>query len=149
MGTQTQAQRALQRAEDVLARLDDEERIASAFGYNEAQFRFHEGNTYTHLHDTAAAGSAQDRALSLYPQSDFLDRALIHLDRSSCLAYEGDVSEASLLAARTLEALSQAQRAGLVDARAREIFEAIPAKQRQLPAVSDFRDCLKLNSSPG
>jgi len=39
----------------------------SAFGYNQAQLRFHEGNAYTHLHDTRAAWEAQERALELCP----------------------------------------------------------------------------------
>jgi hypothetical protein len=46
---------ALSRAEQMLGSLDSDSIVPSAFGYDEAQFRFHESNSYTHLHETEAA----------------------------------------------------------------------------------------------
>lgn len=64
---------ALQRAETCLSHLDAGSIGTSAFDYNEAQLRFHEGNAFTHLHDTSAAWQAQERALLLCPASDYMD----------------------------------------------------------------------------
>jgi len=135
---------ALKRAELVLSHLKGDSLAPSAFGYNEAQFRFHEGNALTHLHDTKPAWAAQKRALALYPTNDYMDRALIQLDRASCRAYDGDVSAAAVHAARTLVDLTDEQRSGLITARTRQIVQEIPSKYRGLPAVLELRDALML-----
>lgn len=49
---------ALQRAEACFSQLNAESIGTSAFSYNEAQLRFHEGNALTHLHDTGSAWQA-------------------------------------------------------------------------------------------
>ena len=56
---------ALGRAEAILAALEPGSVIASAFGYTESQFRFHEGNAYTRLRDPPGAASAGTRAGAL------------------------------------------------------------------------------------
>lgn len=48
---QRETREALDRAESILSRLSGDTLIPSAFGYNEASFRFHEGNSYTHLRE--------------------------------------------------------------------------------------------------
>jgi hypothetical protein len=149
MGRDAQARAALRRAEAALAQLDDDSRAASAFGYNEAQYRFHEGNTFTHLHDTAAAWVAQDQALELYPAQDYLDRTLIQLDRASCFAHDGDTVAASSLVINTMTGLTGAQRAGLVTVRAREVFLALPARHRALPAARELGDVLMIAEAEG
>src|SRR5262249_11873708 len=85
---------ALQKAAATLSELDATIAIPSAFGYDEAQLRFHEGSAYSNLHDTDRAWLAQRRALELYPASDYLDRTLIHLDRAACLVHDGDIRAA-------------------------------------------------------
>ncbi|MGW5154105.1 hypothetical protein ACWEPN_01345 [Nonomuraea wenchangensis] len=45
--------------------------------YNEAQLYFHRGNAYTYLGNTRAAWQAQQRALELHSETEYLDRALI------------------------------------------------------------------------
>lgn len=74
---------AIEVAESTLSRLRPDEVVASAFGYDEAQLRFHAGNAYTHLGDTTAAWLAQERALELYSHDDHLDRSLIEPFRVS------------------------------------------------------------------
>ena len=92
LGAARDARAALDRAEVAVSNLEPEALVPSAFGYNEAQLRFHEGNTLTHLRDTRAAWTAQDQALALYPERDYLDRSLVELDRATCLAHDGDVA---------------------------------------------------------
>jgi transcriptional regulator with XRE-family HTH domain len=131
-------------AERALADLDDGDLIASAFGYNEAQLRFHEGNAYTHLHDSARAWAAQQRALELYDPIDYLDRALVHLDRMSCLNSDGDAGDAIGYGTATLTALTADQRRGMIDIRAREVIDAFPPAQWALPAARELREMVTL-----
>lgn len=116
--------------------------MPSAFGYNEAQLRFHEGNAYTHLHDTAAANTAQERALSLVPYRDFLDRTLIRLDSAACLAHDREVDEAMRVATNALLDLTAEQRTGLALLRGAEVLQSLPRSRRALPAAREFHDLL-------
>jgi hypothetical protein len=140
---------ALHCATTVLDALAADEQTSSAFGYNEAQLRFHEGNAYTHLHDTARAWQAQQRALDLYPSTDYTDRALIHLDRAHCLAYDGDASLASEYATQALRALRPDQRSGLINDRGRQILAILPDSSRALPGRRDLNDILADSDEPG
>lgn len=134
---------ALRRAEEMLSKLDGFDLAPSAFGYNEAQLRFHEGNTYTHLRDTGAAWKAQQRALGLIPQNDYTDRTLTNLDRAVCLAHDGDGREAASHASIALSGLADEQRRGIILARGRDVIRAIPASDRTLPPVRQFRELIE------
>ncbi|HMC09361.1 MAG TPA: helix-turn-helix transcriptional regulator [Actinomycetota bacterium] len=137
-----EASATLREAEAIFAALDNDAVTASAFGYNEAQLRFHEGNALTHLGDTKAALSAQDRALALLPAGDFMDRALTELDRAVCLARDGDASAAASGALDTLLRLSEQQRQGIISRRAEQLVAALP-RQGQAPAPArELRDLL-------
>lgn len=144
-----EARTALVRAESAVGALDPDALVPSAFGYNEAQLRFHEGNALTHLHDTKAAWVAQDRALALYPASDYLDRTLLELDRASCLAYDGDADAAMTYAMRTLVSLSDEQRRGLILLRGRQVLDSLMPQERALPAAQDFHDLLTTTEGTG
>ena len=146
LGRLLETQEALRRAEAILADLDASSTVPSAFSYNEAQLRFHEGSAYTHLHDTKSAWAAQARALELVPENDYTDRTLTHLDRAVCLAHDGDSSAALTYAARALTDLTEDQRQGIIVLRAHEMLGAIPVRQRSLPAVREFQDLLMLPS---
>lgn len=143
-GDNDQTRRALGTAEDLLERLTLADTKPSAFGYDEAQFRFHCGNAYTHLGDTPAAWPAQDRALQLYPDADYLDRALIGLDRAACLVHDGDIWEGAQQLTGVLTTLTPPQRDQLVLARARRILDTVPAARHGTPAVRDAHDLLAI-----
>lgn len=136
---------ALIRAEETLALLDgDETSAVSAFGYNEAQLRFHESNALTHLGDTKQALQTQERALQLVAPEDFMDRVFICLDRAMCLTESGDISGAASYALETLTAISAGQRRGIIAGRAREVLGKFSeTDQRSLPAACDLRDLLQ------
>jgi len=144
LGDRRATHEALDNAMNTLATLDATDVVASAFGYNEAQLRFHEGNAWTALHDTSRAWTAQAQALGLYPHTDWMDRTFIHLDRAACLAHDGEVDAAVAQASQALLALPAAHRTGLILQRARRLSDSIPTKQRTLPAVRDFREVLAL-----
>lgn len=149
MGRSQETHDALHRAESALSHLRDRDLGTSAFSYNEAQLRFHEGNAYTHLHDTRAAWEAQQRALELYPMADYLDRALIVLDRASCLAEDGDVSGAVEHALQSLAELSESQRRGIITLRAQEIISSLSSRGQQLATTREFQELLALPAEAG
>ena len=142
LGRRDETETALRSAQTILAALDESAVAPSAFGYNEAQLRFHQGSAYTHLHNTESAWKAQRRALELTPENDYTDITLTHLDRSVCLAQDGDSLAAVSYAAQALGALSDAQRQGIIILRAREIVDSIPARQLALPPVREFKEML-------
>jgi tetratricopeptide (TPR) repeat protein/transcriptional regulator with XRE-family HTH domain len=144
LGQATETHRALAVADIALDRLDADSVTESAFGYNEAQLRFHEGNALTHLGDTDAARSAHERALELYPNDNYLDRALVHLDQAACLVQDGEPDAALAQAATTLLDLTIAQREGIIDSRARQVLGSLSRDQGRLPAARELRDIINL-----
>ena len=149
LGRPTETRDALIRAEWILPRLDADSLVPSAFGYSEAQLRFHESSALTHLRDARGAWAAQERALQLTPEYDYTDRALTQLDRATCLVYEGDASAAAEYATGALASLTKAQRQGIILMRAQNIVRALPPHEATLPAVSDLRDLVMDSSSEG
>lgn len=137
-GTRT----ALERADVLLSLLDDSAVTDSAFGYTEAQLRFHEGNAYTHLENSARAWPAQQRALELCPASDYMDRTLTLLDRADCLAHDGELDGSLQCMTEALGGLDERQRHGIITARAQTSLAALPPPQRALPAARELRDLL-------
>lgn len=144
-----QTRAALMHAENTLGGLAAVEVNTSAFGYNEAQLRFHEGSALTHLGDTVAAWKAQQRALELCPPADYMDRALTRLDRTICLVREGDVSGALEYAIASLEPLTDNQREGIITLHGQDVLEKLSSRQRALPAAQQLRELLTPISSTG
>lgn len=141
-GDETDA--ALRRAEAILAGLSPEDVAESAFGYNEAQLRFHEGNALTHLRDRSRVWEATDRALALYPASDYMDRTLIQLDRADCLIHDGEVTEGAAQVARTLLELPAQRRDGLIVQRARGLAQNAARRGGPTAAVRQLHELLEL-----
>lgn len=144
MGRRSESLRALDRANDAMGGLHGVARSASAFGYNEAQLRFHEGNALTHLGDVDAAWIAQKQALALYPLEDS-DRVLVHLDRSVGLVRAGDAEAALVYASDALADAPPEHRVGIVVSRTRQLVDEL--ERARLPAAvvnGDVRHLLEL-----
>lgn len=136
---------SLARAADTLAKLsDDEISNASAFSYSEAQFRFHESNALTHLGDTKSAYVAQERALGLVGQHDFMDATLVKLDHAICLTTDNDGTGAAGVALESMLALGVEHRRGIISRRAQEVLTAIPESGRRSSPARDLQDLLML-----
>lgn len=146
LGHRRESHEALGRAATVLDRLDGEALRVSAFGYREAQLRFHEGYVLTQLGDTEPAWSAQRQALALYTDREHLDRTLVHLDRADCLAQGGEFDHAFAHAGHVLLGLGKEHRSGLVLLRAHGLLNGLPPAARNVRAVREFRDLLALSS---
>lgn len=144
MGHRDDSYRALHRANDALSNLHGASRSASAFGYNEAQLKFHEGNALTHLGEIDAAWTAQKQALALYPVEDS-DRVLVHLDRSIGLARSGDAEAAIVYATDALTDAPLEHRVGIVVVRTRQLVEELTRQRLSAPVVNgDVRHLLEL-----
>lgn len=142
LGRDKEARDALKRAEDVLSHLEGDVLIPSAFGYNEASFRFHQGNAYTHLRDVKSAFKAQDRALELCGPDNYADWAMTRLDRAQCLIYANEIPDGLRHATETITSLTGPKRQGIISLRAKAIIEALPQKARSLPAARDMGELL-------
>jgi tetratricopeptide (TPR) repeat protein len=138
---------ALARTEAILGRLAPQQMTRSAFGYTEAQFRFHESSAWTSLGQVGAAMAAQDRALELCQPDDYTDWALTRLDRAACLARQGDPLAAVEYAASTLGQLGTGQRQGLITVRATELAKALPPTYQSAPATRELRELLHASNS--
>jgi len=141
-GRAAETRDALARAEAVLSQLDGDSLVPSAFGYNEASFRFHEGNAYTHLRDVKSAMRAQDRALELCAPDNYADWAMTRLDRAQCLIYAGDITSGLEYASETITTITPAQRRGIITLRGRDIVETLPEAEKRLPAARSFQELL-------
>jgi tetratricopeptide (TPR) repeat protein len=148
MDDHARTRESLSRAESILGRLGSDQLNPSAFGYTEAQLRFHEESAYTHLGDRERAFVAQDRALELCVPGDYMDWAMIRLDRARCLTDQGDVSEALTYATGTVLNLTEAQRTGIVTLRGRGLVEAMSEGRRWSAAVEEFRELVMSASDP-
>jgi transcriptional regulator with XRE-family HTH domain len=142
LGQATETTAALDRAEQALSGMEPASLVPSAFGYNRAQLAFHAGNAYTHLGDTHAARHAHEQALELYPSNDYLDRALVMLDRAECLLADNDIPAAASWAVRALDGAA-GQRDQMIDNRARQVLDRVPTGTATLPAVGELRDLLQ------
>lgn len=142
MGQQHETREALARAEKLLSLLAGDDLIPSAFGYNEAQLRFHEGSAYTHLRETKLAFKAQDRALELCGRDDYTDWALTRLDRATCLTYMSEIPSGVTYATETLIALTYSQCQGIIALRGREVLRTLPPGERRRPEACELRDVL-------
>jgi hypothetical protein len=120
--------------------------VPSAFGYNEAQLRFHAGSALTHLHDVKAAIAAQDRALELCMPGDYTDWAMTRLERAQCLTHSDETADALAYAAEIVDSLTMEQRKGLITLHGHEILDSLPRQRQALPAARDFRELLNLTS---
>ena len=132
-----------------MSRLGPAAAAASAFGYSESQFRFHEENAYTLLRDTRPALQTQERALVVCPAADYTDWALIRLDRAICLASSGEPDTAAAYAAQTLAQVGGDRGQGIIARRGLDVLHALPASYRTTPAGHEFAELTRvLRDSP-
>ncbi len=141
-GDNSQTFAAVGRAESYLEHLDPSLTESSAFGYDEAQLRFHQGSALTQLGSTKAALVAQDQALELYSEQNYLDRALVQLDRAQCFIHDKDVLSAIDLTVAAHSTLESPQLQGLIAVRIQEVLELLPLEAQSKSAVLDLKEAI-------
>jgi tetratricopeptide (TPR) repeat protein len=137
-----QAIRMLDRAHDGLEALPEPDRADTAFGYTQRQLYYYEGDALVTLGDCQRAERAYTRALRLYPQGEFLDRALINLGLARCLLEAGEPEQALGLSRDVLASLPREHRPHIVLRTARQLGRSAAARHAGLPAVREYRDAL-------
>jgi tetratricopeptide (TPR) repeat protein len=137
-----QAIRMLDRAHDGLEALPEPDRADTAFGYTQRQLYYYEGDALVTLGDCQRAERAFTRALRLYPQGEFLDRALINLGLARCLLEAAEPEQALGLSRDVLASLPREHRPHIVLRTARQLGRSAAARHAGLPAVREYRDAL-------
>lgn len=128
-----------------LSRLSTDLLTPSAFGYNEAQLRFHHGDAMIRLGQTEEASRALHGALALYPETDYMDRALAKLDLAACRIAAYDVRDAFEYAASAVLELDDSQRDNLILIRVRELLVSVPSRERRSVAARELREVWELS----
>ena len=123
---------------------DDE----SLSGWPEHRLRHTESYVNTHLGDVAAAYAAQDRALTLYPDSHARLRTQVQLHRATCLIREGNVGDGLRYAADLLDQLPGEQHNQLLQEVARQVIAAVPAVERRRVEAAALADRLPAVGRP-
>lgn len=137
-----QAIRMFDRAHDGLDALPESDRADTAFGYTQRQLLFYEGDALVTLGDCQRAERALTRALRLYPQGEFLDRALINLGLARCLLEAGEPEQALGLSRDVLAGLPREHRPPLLVRTARQLGRSAAARHAGLPAVREYKEAL-------
>jgi tetratricopeptide (TPR) repeat protein len=137
-----QAERSLGRAESILERLDERGAADSWYGYPAHKHWVHASHALTLAGATTKARAAQAQASGLARSTSWMTRALVSLDYAGCVVRDGDPDAAARQAVTTLRELPDDYRSGIVIARAREVYRAIPAQARALPSVHDLHQLI-------
>ncbi|MFB9718549.1 XRE family transcriptional regulator [Planobispora longispora] len=138
-----QAKRALSRARAAFSQMTTAEQEDLAFGYTERQLYFHQGDALVRLGQAMEADLILEQALTKYGPSDWLDPALIKLDRAKCKVMEGDIDEALSIATNTVSGLGEGCRTEILMRRAQEVVQLVESKAPNHPDLRTFHETLR------
>jgi hypothetical protein len=122
--------------------------VDSVYGQGEDRLRYTETWVYAHSGKTAKADAAAQRAMQLYPSSDYRSPAQINLLQAVARTSAGDVTEGIRHAQATYEVLHAAHRTTMVTNLARRVLHPIPPGQYAHPTVMAYRELVSLPGSP-
>lgn len=96
----------------------------------------------THLNHTATAYSAQDNALSRYPETMRWQAAMVRLHRARCLVIDGHPADGLVLANSALAALPELHHAGPVAELGLAVLTTLPVRERSRSEADELRQRL-------
>lgn len=137
-GNREEALSAVAEAERVMEILPSDQSIDTWFGYPRQKHHVHLSQALTLLGETSRAYDQQQRALELSRRPSVMTRALISIDRATCLAHDGELPEAADVAAQAYGELPASYRSGLPRARAMSVYDRV----RAVPEAERLRDAL-------
>jgi transcriptional regulator with XRE-family HTH domain len=148
-GRADEAEAELTRAEHLLSRLPSSVTadLDSVYVQGEDRLRYTETWIYAHNGHTVKADAAAQRAMSLYPSSDYRSPVQIKLLQAFARTTAGDVSEGIRHAQATYEVLPLAHRTTMVTSLAKRVLQPIPADQQEQQAVSAYRELVSVPAS--
>ncbi|MFD8386161.1 hypothetical protein ACFV2X_47975 [Streptomyces sp. NPDC059679] len=139
-GDQDEARSAVADAERLMEQLTPQQSADTWFGYPEQKHHVHLSQALTLLGETERAYKAQDQALRLSRSSSLMTRALITIDRATCLAHDQQPDEAARIAAQAFGELPAAYRTGLTRRRAVALHNTLQGR----PEANQLRDALAM-----
>ncbi len=134
---------SLDRAQDMLGDLPEEQRSDTALGYTERQLYFHTGDTLVSLGDWQGASRAFAQAGQMYSGYEVLDCALIALGQARCLLESDEPGQALLAGQQTLARLPAEHRTDVVLQVARALGQQAAERDPKLPALAAYREALQ------
>ncbi|MFJ2958516.1 transcriptional regulator [Streptomyces sp. NPDC087270] len=109
----------------IAEQLEGAETADTWFGYPMQKHHVHLSQAFTLLGNAQEAYDEQDAALGLTRAPSVMTRALLDIDRATCMSTEGDPAHAAEKAAGVWEALPTAYRGGLVRERISTLCDTI------------------------
>jgi hypothetical protein len=138
-GDRDRALAAVADAEGLMDRLTAQQASNTWTGYPEQKHHVHLSQALTLLGDTRRAYATQARALELSRSPSLMTRALITIDRATCLAHDGEPGKAARLAAQAYGELPASYRTGLTKTRVMSLYRTL----RATPGADQLRDALE------
>ncbi|MGH9609689.1 MAG: hypothetical protein ACRD34_08435 [Bryobacteraceae bacterium] len=143
LGDHESARLALESARRSFDELDAQQRVESVFAFSVRRWHFYESRILSLLGDIKSAIEAQDNALALYPREVVGDRALIQLDKASCIVRSNEIADGLQMASEILVCMAPEYRADIFIRYAWNVAAAVPARFRSGPEVAEYRELLR------
>lgn len=137
-GDKESARLALVNARKSFEALDLQHQDESVFGFSERRWRFYESRTLFLIGDIPSAIEAQQAAIALYPPDVVGDRALLQLDRASCVVRCQEISAGLRAATDILLDMPPEHRTDIFLRYAWKVVSAVPAKFRSQTQVIEY-----------
>ncbi|MGW0731844.1 hypothetical protein [Streptomyces sp. NPDC002851] len=137
-GNRDKALAAVADVEKLMDRLTPQQAADTWTGYPEQKHHVHLSQALTLLGETDRAHATQTRAMELSRSPSLMTRALITIDRASCLAHDGEPREAARIASQAYGELPSSYRSGLTRTRTLGLYRTL----RGEPGADQLKDAL-------
>lgn len=160
LGRADEATAAVRQLADMFEHLPDRttEDLATIYGYPQHRMWHTTSYVHTHLSDTpdrnkrtrelAAARTAQDHALGLYPPTWRRARAQVELHAARCLVHDRQLDDGAYHAQKVIDVLPAEHRTAMVLGMAQKVIDVVPAQERRRTSVVGLRERLTLRAGP-
>ncbi|MEV0442924.1 XRE family transcriptional regulator [Streptomyces spectabilis] len=119
-----------------------------AFSFPERRMLLYLSGAYTAMKRSSQARKIQEQALALYPARTGIDPALLQLEAAICLAHDRSPAEACHLAGSTFLRVPAGHRTHILEERARDVLDVLPAGIRTGRAARELTEILALPNGP-
>jgi transcriptional regulator with XRE-family HTH domain len=143
LGDKESGRAALETARRSFEALESRQQAESVFGFSERRWRFYESRILSLLDDIPSAIESQQRAIALYPPEVVGDRALLQLDRASCIVRCKEIDAGLRAATNILLGMPPEHRTDIFLRYAWKVASAVPAQFRSQPQVIEYCGMLR------
>ncbi|WP_433549200.1 hypothetical protein ACQPZG_32160 [Streptomyces sp. CA-294286] len=140
------AEQTMRRAQEAFGAANQPS-VQDAWAFPERRLLLYLSGALTYLGQTHRARQMQSRAHELYaPTHGSVDPALLRIEGAICLARERNLSEACALAGHAFLEVPEGHRTRILEARARDVIEAVPRQMRNSRSTRELGEILALPS---